>query len=50
MKKYLLIAGAWVAGSYPVYRFIGPWAVVLYGVVSLACLLVWAVTRKKPQA
>lgn len=47
MKKYLLAAGTWVVLSYPIYRFIGPWAVVVYGVVSLACLLIWASTRKK---
>jgi hypothetical protein len=45
MKKYLLIFGAWAALSYPVYK-IGPWAVVVYGVVSLVVLLIWAGTRK----
>jgi len=49
--KYLVIAFlAWVGLSYPIYRFVAPWAVVVYGVVSLACLLIWAATRKKPQA
>ena len=46
MKKYLLIAGAWVALSYPTYRYLGPVAVIIYGVVSLAALLIWAGTRK----
>ena len=46
MKKYLLYAGAWVALSYPIYRFIAPWAVIVYGVVSLLALLIWAGTRK----
>lgn len=46
--KYLVIAFAvWVAVGYPIYRFVAPWALVVYGVVSLACLLIWAVTRKK---
>lgn len=48
--KYLVIAfAAWAALSYPIYWFIAPWTVIAYGVVSLACLLAWAVTRKKPQ-
>lgn len=46
MTKYLLTAGAWLALSYPIYRFIAPWAVVVYGVVSLLALLIWAGTRK----
>jgi len=46
MKKYLLIVGAWAALSYPIYRFITPWAVIVYGVVSLLALLIWAGTRK----
>ena len=47
MVKYLIAAGLWAGLSYPIYRFIAPWAVVVYGVVSLICLLVWAGTRKK---
>jgi hypothetical protein len=46
MKKYLLVVGIWIALSYPIYRFIGPIAVVGYGVLSLVGLLVWACTRK----
>lgn len=49
--KYLVIGFAvWAGLSYPIYRFVAPWAVVAYGVVSLACLLIWAAGRKKPQA
>jgi len=47
MTKYLITAAAWAGLSYPIYRYVGPWAVVVYGVVSLICLLVWAGTRKK---
>ena len=50
MKKYLLIVGVWVGLSYPIYRFITPWAVVAYGVVSLACLLIWAVVHSGKKA
>jgi hypothetical protein len=46
MKKYLLIVGVWAGLSYPIYRFIAPWAVIVYGVVSLVALLLWAGTRK----
>lgn len=46
MTKYLLSAAAWVALSYPVYRFLGPVAVCLYGLASMIGLLVWAATRK----
>ena len=46
MKKYLITVIAWAALSYPIYRFIAPWAVIVYGVVSLLALLVWAGTRK----
>jgi hypothetical protein len=46
MKKYLLIVGIWAGLSYPTYRYLGPVAVIIYGVVSLVCLLVWAGTRK----
>jgi hypothetical protein len=46
MVKYLITAAAWAALSYPIYKFIAPWAVIVYGVVSLICLLVWAGTRK----
>jgi hypothetical protein len=46
MTKYLITAATWAALSYPIYKFIGPIAVIIYGVVSLACLLVWAGTRK----
>ena len=46
MIKYLLIAFAWMALSYPIFRYLGPIAVVGYGVLSLVCLLVWAGTRK----
>jgi hypothetical protein len=45
--KYLVIGfAAWAGLSYPIYRFLPPWVVIVYGVVSLACLLIWAVTRK----
>ena len=46
MTKYLITAAAWAALSYPIYRFIAPWAVIVYGVVSLLALLIWAGTRK----
>ncbi|WP_233636046.1 hypothetical protein [Hymenobacter setariae] len=46
MKKYLLVVGAWAALSYPIYRFTAPWCVVVYGVVTLLALLIWAGTRK----
>lgn len=48
MKKYLLTAAGWVALSYPIYKFLPPWCVVVYGVVSLLALLIWAGTRKGP--
>jgi hypothetical protein len=40
MTKYLITAAVWAGLSYPIYKFI------IYGVVSLICLLVWAGTRK----
>jgi hypothetical protein len=46
MLKLFITFAAWAALSYPIYRFIAPWAVIVYGVVSLICLLVWAGTRK----
>jgi hypothetical protein len=47
MKKYLLIVGAWAALSYPIYRFIGPVAVCIYGFGSLILFFIWLVTRKR---
>jgi hypothetical protein len=46
MLKVVLAFVVWAGISYPIYKFIAPWAVVVYGVVSLVCLLVWAGTRK----
>jgi hypothetical protein len=47
MKKYLLYFGVWAGLSYPIYTLISPAAVVVYGVLSMAVLLIWACTRKK---
>lgn len=47
MIKYLLYVGVWAGLSYPIYTFISPAAVVVYGVVSMVAVLVWACTRKK---
>lgn len=55
MKLYLLIAFAWLLGSYGVYRITqlgySPWWIVVYGVLSIL-LFVWLVVRanKKPAA
>jgi len=46
MFKLLITFAAWAGGSYAVYRFLPPWCIIVYGVVSLVCLLVWAGTRK----
>ena len=48
MKYLLLIFAIWAGLSYPIYRFLPPWVVVVYGVVSLIAVLVWAGTRKGP--
>jgi hypothetical protein len=44
---YFLI---WVAVGTLVYFKISPGALVAYGVLSMAGLLIWAATRKKPNA
>jgi hypothetical protein len=46
MLKLFITFAAWVAIGYPIYRFVAPWALVVYGVVSLLALLIWAGTRK----
>jgi hypothetical protein len=46
MLKLFITFAAWVAGSYAIYQFLPRWCIVVYGVVSLVCLLVWAGTRK----
>ncbi|MVN78908.1 hypothetical protein GO988_21475 [Hymenobacter sp. HMF4947] len=48
MLKLIITFAVWAGLSYPIYKFIAPWAVIVYGVVSLACLLIWAAKRKKP--
>ncbi len=45
MKAILFYFVLWVAGSYAVYSFLPSWCIVVYGVVSLVALLVYAVTR-----
>jgi hypothetical protein len=46
MLKLAITFVAWAALGYPIYKFIAPWALVAYGVVSLLALLIWAGTRK----
>jgi hypothetical protein len=46
MFKLLITFAAWVAGSYAVYRFLPSWCIVVYGIMSLVCFLIWAGTRK----
>jgi hypothetical protein len=47
MLKYLIIAAVWAGLSYPIYRFIGPVAMCLYGFGSLILFFIWIATRKK---
>jgi hypothetical protein len=47
MKKYLLIVGIWAGLSHPIYRYIGPVAVCIYGFGSLIAFFIWVATRKK---
>ena len=47
MVKYLITAAIWVGLSFPIYFKLGGVAVCLYGFLSIAGLLVWAVTRKR---
>jgi hypothetical protein len=46
MLKFVITFAAWAGLGYPIYKFIAPWALVVYGVISLVCFLVWAGTRK----
>jgi hypothetical protein len=47
MVKYLITAGIWAGLSFSIYFKLGGVAVCIYGVVSIAGLLIWAATRKK---
>jgi hypothetical protein len=47
MKKYLLIAGVWAGLSYPIYHFIGPVVVCIYGFGSLIFFFIWIATRER---
>lgn len=47
MLKVVLTFLVWAGLSYPIFRFIGPVAVVSYGMLSMAGFLLWAATRKK---
>jgi len=47
MVKLIITFAVWAGLSYPIYKYIGPVAVCLYGFVSMVVFLVWAVTRKK---
>jgi len=50
MLRLLLYFLAWVAVGALVYFKISPTALVVYGVLSMVILLIWATTRKKPNA
>lgn len=41
MKKLVIIFALWVAVSYPVYRYIGPLALIAYGLLSMVLFFVW---------
>ena len=47
MVKYLITFAAWAGLSYPIYKYIGPVAVCLYGFGSLILFFIWIATRKK---
>jgi hypothetical protein len=46
MKYLVILFVIWAGLSYPIYRFLPHWVVVVYGVVSLVAVLLWAGTRK----
>lgn len=50
MLRLFLYFLAWVAVGSLIYFKVSPGALVAYGVLSMAGLLIWATTRKKPKA
>ena len=47
MRRYLLIALAWMAPSYPLYKYVSPVAVIIYGFGSLILFFIWVAARSK---
>jgi hypothetical protein len=50
MLRLFLYFLAWVVVGTLIYFGISPTALVVYGVVSMVILLIWAANRKKPDA
>jgi hypothetical protein len=50
MWKWFITAVAWVGLTYPIYLFLPRWWLVVYALVTLGGLLLWAGLRKsKPK-
>lgn len=47
MIKYTMLALAWAGLSWPIYHYLGPVPVCLYGLGSFLVLVIWVATRKK---
>jgi hypothetical protein len=50
MLRLLLYFLLWVAVGALIYFKISPVVLVIYGILSMTALLIWAATRKKPNA